>query len=78
MPRTGKKADVKPAEKKKPEVKSPEKISLIVFKEITGMPNITYNGFKASLGAEDSAKYTQTELEKEFKKYQAKKAFIKK
>lgn len=67
-----------PRAKKKVEEKPAEKITLIVFKEITGMPNITYNGFKASLGAEDSAKYTQTELKKEFKKYQAKKAFIKK
>lgn len=55
-----------------------EKISLIVFKELKNIPNITYNGFKTSLEAEDNTKYTKKELEKEFKKYQAKKAFNKK
>jgi hypothetical protein len=66
--------------KKKTETKPAQegKISLIVFKELQGIPNITYAGFKASLKAEDSTEYTLAELEKEYKKYQLKKAFIKK
>ena len=66
-----KKTEEKPAPKE-------GKISLIVFKELQSIPNITYAGFKASLKAEDGTEYTQAELEKLFKKYQENKAFIKK
>lgn len=63
---------------KKTVTKKEDKISLIVFKELKNIPNSVYAGFKSSLGAEDSTEFTQTELEKEFKKYGSKKAFIKK
>ena len=63
---------------KKEEAKTPEKISLIVFKEITGMDNVSYAGLKASINAEDGTKSTQAEFEKKFKAYKAKEAFIKK
>jgi len=66
------------AKKKKEETKPSEKVSLIVFKEIRGIDNITYAGFKASLGVEDSTEYTEAELEKKFKAYKTKEAFIKK
>lgn len=64
--------------KKKEEAKPSEKVSLIVFKEIQGIDNITYAGLKASLGAEDGTEYTEAELEKELKAYKTKEAFIKK
>lgn len=66
------------AKKKTEEAKPSEKVSLIVFKETEGIDNMTYAGFKASIEAEDSTEYTQTELEKKFKAYKAKDAFIKK
>lgn len=62
----------------KEEVKPSEKVSLIVFKAINGIDNMTYAGFKASLEAEDTTEYTQAELEKKFKEYKEKNAFIKK
>ncbi|MBF4474533.1 hypothetical protein [Methanobacterium formicicum] len=75
-----KKKETKPAEevKSSAETKPAGKISLIVFKELKGITNITYAGFKASLKAEDATEYIQAELEKEFEKYQENKAFIKK
>lgn len=71
--------DNKEVVKEKPaSTASKKKISLIVFKTLKDMTNITYNGFKASLGVEDGAEFTQTVLEKKFKEYEAKKAFVKK
>ncbi len=71
---TGKKKTGEKAVKEKPA----EKISLIVFKQIRGITNITYAGFKASLQADDSTEYTQKQFEDKYRQYKEQKAFNKK
>ena len=64
--------------KKKTEEKTAQKgkMSLIVFKEIKGIDNMSYAGFKSSINADDGTESTQAEFEKKFKAYKAKEAFI--
>lgn len=64
--------------KKKEVEKKEDKISLILFKETQNINNMDYAGFKATLKAEDGTEFPQIKLEREYKNYQAKKAFIKK
>jgi|GEM_PF-5041200 len=68
------KAEVKEAVNE--EVKE-DKISLIVFKQIENIDNMTYTGFKASLEAEDGTEASLSEFKREYAKYRDKKVFIK-
>lgn len=56
--------------------KANEKIILATFKDIANIDNVTYNGFKASIGAKDEDIFKKSELEKKLKKYKNQSAFI--
>lgn len=61
---------------KEEDKESDDLIMLATFKDIANLDNMTYQGFKASLKANDEDKFKESELEKKLEEYKAQSAFI--